>query len=103
MIRTAIEYIGFQADETGRSYRLRVCLAGGEFQQYVLSIAHEAFTSHRVRYQDAPELCYLKLQRDLASGADTPVPLRQLVTDAELDAYRVDHAPKLPIRRFAAT
>jgi hypothetical protein len=103
MIRAQVEYVGFHAEGDGRSYRLRVSQASGEFQDYFLLIANEAFVAHRVRYQDAPEICYLKLQRDLAAGGDPPVPLQQIVTDAELDAYRVAHAAKPPMRRSLAS
>jgi hypothetical protein len=103
MIRAQVEYVGFNAEIGGRSYRLRVSQASGEFLEYSLLIAHDAFVSHRVRYQDAPEICYLKLQRDLAAGGEPPVPFEQTVTDAELDAYRMAHAAKPPLRRSLAT
>jgi hypothetical protein len=52
-----------------------------------------AFTARRVRYQDAPEICFLKLHRELLACTDGVPQARLTVTDAELDDYRVAHAP----------
>ena len=99
MIRAQVEYLGFEGGARGRSYRLRARVGSADYREYCLLIAHEAFTSRRVRFQDAAEICFLKLQRDLAAAGDLPVPLQQAVTDAELEAYRAGQAAKTPRRR----
>ena len=87
-----VEYVGFSTCGAAREYTLRV-LAGGERFQFTLIIANEAFTSRRVRYQDAPEICFLKLQRALVACAEGLPEARLTVTDAELEDYRTAHAP----------
>ncbi len=94
-----VEYVGFRANETTRVYTLRVKQAAGGTDDFTLSIANEAFTARRVRYQDAPDICFLKLQKELAAlGGGLPA-THLSVTDADLEEYRVAHAPKPPQRR----
>jgi hypothetical protein len=91
---TQLEYIDFTVNEAAREYRLRAKQPGGEFHTFTLSISNEAFLSHRVRYQDAPDICFLKLQRELIACGDTLPAPRHHVSDAELEEYRVAHTPK---------
>jgi hypothetical protein len=94
-----VEYMGFKTDGSGRQYALRVRQATGEFHDFTLAIPLEAFVSHRARYQDAPEICYLKLRRELAACSEGLPASFLNVTDAELEEYRLAHAPKTPQRR----
>ena len=96
MLRPHVEYVGFSTDAVSRSYQLRATLVTGETHDFVLVIRNEAFLGQRVRYQDAPEICFLRLQRELtAYGEDLP-PLRQSVSDEDLAQYREAHAPRQP-------
>jgi hypothetical protein len=94
MVRAHVEYVGFSSDEVARNYTLRVRLASGAERDFVVAINNEAFLSRRVRYQDAPEICYLRLQRDLAECGEDMPPDRTSVSDDDIDQYRVAHAPK---------
>jgi hypothetical protein len=90
-----VEYLGFKAQETTREYLLRVREVGEAIRDFTLVIANNAFLKNRVRYQDAPEICFLKLQRELEGCAEGREPSRTLqVTDKDLDEYRVAHSPK---------
>jgi len=94
-----VEYLGFAVRGAVREYALRVRHAQGEAHDFTLVIPNEAFVGHLVRYQDAPEVCFLKLQRELAACTDG-LPASQLnVTDFDLEEYRVAHSPKTPPRR----
>lgn len=93
-----VEYVGFTTENKTRDYRLRTQDAG-VIHDYVRSIALEAFVSRRARYQDAPEICFLKLLGELAACVGTLPEARVSVTDSDLDAYRVAHLPKPPNRR----
>jgi len=94
-----VEYVGFAAKGAAREYTLRLRRTAADPLDFTLVIPNEAFLSHRVRYQDAPDVCFLKLQRELLACADG-LPARRLgVTDAELQEYRENHAPKPPQRR----
>ena len=94
MAGTQIEYIGFTVNETTREYSLRAKLPQGEFHSFTLAISNEAFLARQVRYQDAPDICFLKLQRELNECGDTLPALHHDVTDAELEDYRATHTPK---------
>jgi len=89
-----VEYVGFSTRGAAREYTLRVRQeAADEPLQFTLIIPYEAFTSRRVRYQDGPEICFLKLQRALVACVEGLPAARLIVTDAELEDYRTAHAP----------
>jgi hypothetical protein len=96
-----VQYVGFQAKALVREYVFTVREAASEPIQYTLTIAHEAFVSHRVRYQDAPSVCLLRLHHELAASANHPLTTQFCVTDAELADYHDAHRPKPP-RGYAA-
>lgn len=95
-----LQYVGFRTTPDSREYTLRV--SGEEIRQFTVSIPHAAFANHRARYQDAPDICFSKLTRELAANADLSPGHRLAVTDAELDAYRESQTKKGPERRAAA-
>jgi hypothetical protein len=99
MTSTQVEYVGFSAEGPSRVYRLRVRQPGGESSDFTLTIPNEAFRAGRVRYQDAPEICFLRLQRELLASNGALPDLNLRVTDADLELYRAAHAPKPPRRR----
>jgi hypothetical protein len=76
---------------------------------FVVSIPTEAFTARRVRYQDGAEICFLRLQRELASltpAADEPIAetadesaTALSITDEDLAEYRASHSPKTTERK----
>jgi hypothetical protein len=98
MAGTHVEYVGFTTVRDRREYRLRV-QEGGVFHDFVLAISLEAFLTRRARYQDAPEICFLKLQRALAECVGTLPDARLSISDVELEEYRTAHSPKPPVRR----
>lgn len=101
-MQTQLEYLGFTTKEITREYRLRVRQPAGEFQEVTLVIPNEAFLAHRVRYQDAPDLCFHKLQREMAL-ADGALPAARLnVSETDFEEYKKAHTPAPPQRRKAA-
>jgi hypothetical protein len=99
MSATLVEYLDFRAGEAAREYRLRV-RRGTDSWGVTVAIPNEAFLSGRARYQDAPDICFLKVRKELAAnGEDGPVACDHEMTDEELEEYRVSHAPKIPRRR----
>jgi hypothetical protein len=100
MISAHVEYLAFTAGEATRVYHLRV-RRGTDLHDFTVAIPNEAFLSGRVRYQDAPDICFLKLQREIAAREDEDLPARALrMSDQELEEYKVAHTPKNPGRRF---
>ncbi len=98
MALSQVEYLGFRSGNTTRDYRLLVRQPDGQCHEFTLAIEQEAFLSHRVRYQDGAEICFLKLRRALEAWASAPEsgppPGRQNITDADLLEYREGHLPK---------
>lgn len=89
-----LQYVGFENRGAVREYAFTLRGSGGTSTEYFVSIANAAFVAHRVRYQDGPEICSLRLHREFAARADHPPSTRFSVTDAELAEYANAHAPK---------
>ena len=90
-----VEYVGFHVTPTVREYTFSVREGATEPLQYTLTVANEAFVSHRARYQDGPEICSLRLHRELDTHANHPPTTTFCVTDTELATYQDARRPKL--------
>lgn len=88
-----VQYLGFAAKQLAREYTFNVREAGQE-REFTLNIANEAFVAHRARYQDAPAICALRLNAELAAHSNHPDETQYVITGAELDSYRQSHSPK---------
>jgi hypothetical protein len=82
-----VQYVGFHATALGRDYAFSVREPGVQPREYTLTIANEAFESHRARYQDAAEICSLRLHQELAVSTNDPAATHFGITDTELAAY----------------
>jgi hypothetical protein len=89
-----LQYVGFETKGTVREYIFALRGSGGGSSEYLVTIANAAFVEHRVRYQDAPDICSLRLRREFATSTDHPPFTRFSVTDAELADYKDAHTPK---------
>lgn len=89
-----LQYVGFETKGAIREYTFTLRGTGGASSEYFVTIANDAFVAHRVRYQDAPDICSLRLHREFATQTDHSPSTRFSVTDAELAAYQDTHAPK---------
>jgi hypothetical protein len=89
-----VQYRGFQSKQLAREYSFQVREAGAE-REFTLSIANNAFLSHRVRYQDGPDICAQRLHAELAAHANHPSQTEYVITSAELDSYRTSRAVKI--------
>ena len=94
-----VQYVGFTAGVVVREYSFLVRDEAKESREYTVTIANEAFVSHRVRYQDGPNICSLRLHRELAAGTNHLAAAQFSVTDTELADYQNDHKAK-PVKRF---
>lgn len=92
--RIIVQYVGFQVTPLVREYTFAVREAAADPLEYTLTIANEAFASHRARYQDAPEICSLRLHRELDTYGNHPPNMNFCVTDAELADYQFSRRPK---------
>jgi len=89
-----LQYVGFETKGPVREYTFTLRGSGGRFSEYFVTIANAAFVAHRVRYQDAPDICSLRLHREFTAGSDHPPSTRFSITDAELADYMNAHDPK---------
>ena len=89
-----LQYVGFETRGAVREYAFTRRGSGGESFEYFVSIANAAFVAHRVRYQDAPDICSLRLHREFATRSDHLPSARFSITDAELADYMDAHTPK---------
>jgi hypothetical protein len=90
----SIQYAGFQVQPHGRDYSYYVLNPPAASRHFICTISHQAFAERRILYQDAADLCYQKLQREiLAETGERPLPPHCVVSDQELDAYRDTHRP----------
>jgi len=89
-----LQYVGFENKGVVREYTFTLREPGGKSSEYFVTIANAAFVAHRVRYQDAPDICSLRLHRELAIRTDHPPSTSFSVTDAELADYKDTHTPK---------
>ena len=89
-----VQYIGFEAEALVREYSFLVREASSDAREFTLTIVNEAFSSHRIRYQDAPDICSLKFHREPAVYANHPPKTRYRISETELDEYRDSHSPK---------
>lgn len=89
-----IQYLGFQLKSRGRDYRYRVVDPKTEPREFTLTISNQAFAARQVPYQDAADLCYQKLRRDLATETiENPIPRHYTISSQELTEYRERHRP----------
>jgi hypothetical protein len=89
-----IQFGGFKDKGAVREYSFTVREPANEPREFTLTIPNVAFNERRVRYQDAPDVCSLKLRKELAANSNHPVISHYDITDAELADYKGAHAPR---------
>lgn len=97
-----VQYVGFEAKALVREYSFLVRQASSETREFSITIVNEAFTSRRLSYQDGPNICSLKLHRELDVFSNDPPQTQYRISEAELTEYRESHAPKAA-NRFRGT
>jgi hypothetical protein len=90
-----VQYVGFKAKALVREYSFVVRRAANETSEFTLTIGNEAFGSRRVRFQDAPEICSLRLHHELAVFGNRPPQAHYRISETDLDDYRSAHAPRV--------
>jgi hypothetical protein len=95
-----VQFVKFEAKTLVREYTFVVREASTDAREFTLTIANQAFNERRVRYQDAPDVCSLRLRHELAANANHPEASHFLITDADLEEYRSSHTPKTSRQPF---
>lgn len=95
-----MEYMGFATTTQGREYAFHVRFSSQDSRDYAVTIATEAFASHRVSYQDGPNICSSRLKRELTANPDVPTGRSFVIDEKEIiDQKRIHkrrHGPPLP-------
>ena len=86
-----VQYAGFTLKPIVSEYCFLVRNVSSEPREFTFTILNEAFRSHRVKYQDAPKICSIKLHRELAEQLNHPLKTHYRITDIELNNYRDCH------------
>ena len=89
-----VQYVGFKSKAIVREYSFLVRESSIEPQEITLTILHEAFTSQRLSFQNAPDICSLKLHRELADSVNNPLKTHYRISETELDDYHESHSSK---------
>lgn len=87
-----IRYVGFKVKTLVREYTFTVRDAESE-REFTLNIANDAFVSHRARYQDAPAICSVRLNAELAAHSNHPPDSDFAITASDLETYRKARTP----------
>ncbi len=89
-----IQYAGFQVQDHGRDYSYYVLDPPAASRHFTFTISDQAFAERHILYQDAADLCYQKLQKEILAETEEPsMGSHRIVSDQELDAYRETHRP----------
>lgn len=96
--RVNIRYLGFRSTARGREYSLRV-IDGLATRLFVLVITHQDFASQRARFQDAPDLCFTKLERDLEENPDLVPQAPSVLTTQDFAAYHKARLQPASVKR----
>ena len=89
-----VQYVGFKAKALVREYSFIVRRALKETSEFTLTIGNEAFGSRLVSFQDAPDICSLRLHRELAAFGEHPPQTHFRISEMDLDDYRSSHSPR---------
>jgi hypothetical protein len=89
-----VQYVGFEAKPSFREYKFQVRSTADGLREFTLTIANEAFDSRRIRFQDAPDICSLKLTSELEASDNHPLHDHFALTESELETYRTAHTHK---------
>lgn len=88
-----VQFVGFTSRLSVREYSFTVRESAEEPRDFKITIAQESFNTRRLRFQDAPDVCSIKLRHELAAHENHPTESRFHITNDELDDYRKSHTP----------
>jgi len=93
-----MEYMGFKSTAEGREYAFHVRFSREDSRDYTVTVATEAFSSRRVSYQDAPNVCSSRLKRELTATPDLVDGTSFLIDAQDMDELKVRQMAELPKR-----
>jgi hypothetical protein len=91
-----VQYMGFKSKAVAREYTFVVREVATEPQEIVFSILNETFSSRRLSFQNAPDICSRKLHQEMADPVNNPMKTHYRISESDLDLYRDAHPAKGP-------
>jgi hypothetical protein len=91
-----VQYVGFTAKAMVREYSFLVWESSIDSHEVTFTILNKTFTSDRLSLQNGPDICSLKLHRELADSTNGPLKTHYRISETELDAYRQSHTSGTP-------
>src|SRR6202790_5737262 len=89
-----VQYVGFKSKAIAREYTFLVREVSTEPQEIIFSILNEAFSPRRLSFQNAPDICSLKLHREMADPVNNPMKTHYRFSETHPDHYRASHPPQ---------
>ena len=89
MTSTKLRYLGVNALAGRREYEFLA--EEQENRHFTLVVQDLDFSSNHVSFQEAPDLCYQKLQAELKVASETPIGTPILVSPEDFARYRETH------------
>jgi hypothetical protein len=91
-----VQYVGFKSKAVAREYTFLVRDVATEPHEIIFSILNEAFSSRRLSFQNAPDICSRKLHSEMADPINNPMKTHYRISETDLDLYRDAHPSKGP-------
>jgi hypothetical protein len=88
--------VGFKSKDVAREYTFLVREMSTEPHEIIFSILNEAFSSRRLSFQNAPDICSRKLHQEMADPVNNPMKTHYRISESDLDLYRDAHPAKGP-------
>lgn len=89
-----IQYVGFNVATASRSYTFRV-IDAAETRQFTVKIQSEAFRSTALKFQDGPEICFVRLKRELEGETqESRAEPHVHIEDQDIQEYLQRHYPR---------
>ena len=90
-----IQYLGYEEDYSARTSIFRVFNTAQPERRFELSVKTLLLKEYDFKIQDLPDLCFLRLKKELSTEAEQRLPPLQMTVSAnELRDYIEDHYPK---------
>lgn len=96
----SVEYVGFQANSKTRDYSFVVRESLTDPFKITFAIQNKTFRPGSLSFQNAPDICSLRLQREMADTANQPLKAHYEISEVDAEEYQKSHSPKKTPGRY---
>ena len=90
-----VQYVGFSVTPTARIYSFHVIDSPQESREFVVRLKAAVFRSTPLKYQQGPEICLLRLKRELAAETEAARGQQRLeILETDIHEYLQRHPPR---------